>query len=101
MKLEADPLLQMPRALAIGKCLRSMDSAETGEIFAAALALRRVLFYHNRTFADLANSVESWASYEREMRHFRDEAAELATAAMQAIVNADTDVDTDAGEEPE
>jgi hypothetical protein len=84
MKAETDPLLQMPAAGAIAKCLRAMGSPETAAVFAAALALRRVLFYKNKTFDDLARAMEDWARYEAELGYLRDDAYDLATEAVQA-----------------
>jgi lysozyme family protein len=103
MKLETDPLLQLPTGVAIAKCLRAMDSPENSAVFAAVLALRRVLFYKNKTFDDFARCVEAWFKY------LRKDAKDLATEAMQEAAAAaevlaeqcyahgddDTDVDSD------
>jgi hypothetical protein len=109
MKLETDPLLQLPTGVAIAKCLRAMDSPENSAVFAAVLALRRVLFYKNKTFDDFARCVEAWGRYEAEFKYLRKDAEDLATEAMQEAAAAaevlaeqcyahgddDTDVDSD------
>jgi hypothetical protein len=46
------------------RCLREMDSAELGHVFAGAVALKRFLAARGKTFADLAECIEGWAHYE-------------------------------------
>jgi hypothetical protein len=81
---EDDPLLQMPAAKGIAKCLREMDSPETSMMFAAVMALKRFLRSKNKKFEDLARCVEAWARHEEEYKKLHEVANDIFDEAYYA-----------------
>jgi hypothetical protein len=78
-----------PGWAAIGRCLRDMNSDNTGMMLASVLALKRALFVRGKTLDDLADWIKGWALYEIALQDAVPEHAEaLFGEAMDAEAEA-------------